>query len=287
MPMRRVGIIPTLVTLANAYCGVLAMYKTYDGEFLVAAYLILLAMLFDVLDGIVARLAGAESTFGAYLDSLSDAISFGAAPAFLAKVVVETNFPWPAETGLGYHPKVLTALTIPFALLAVVRLARYNVEHSSPEGTDKSGKGVSTFAGIPTPGAAGVIASIVMLCYAGGEKGVVRFETLIVALPPLCFLLGAAMVSRMPYAHFGSRFLQGRREFSYLFIVVIMILVCILFPEECAAFGFIVYGLSGPVTMIKRRISGGPGPSADEEGADVEWADGDAPKPEIDIPDGV
>ena len=260
MPMRRVGIIPTLVTLANAYCGVLAMYKTHDGKFLVAAYLILLAMLFDVLDGIVARIAGAESTFGAYLDSLSDAISFGAAPAFLAKAVVEANFPWDPAGAWGYHPKLLTALTIPFALAAVVRLARYNVEHASSEGTDSSGKGVSIFAGIPTPGAAGVIASIVMLCYGFGEGPGVEFRPLIAALPPLCFLLGAAMVSRIPYAHFGSRFLKGRREFSYLFIVVIVILVCILFPEACAAFGFILYGLSGPVMMLRRRIFGGAEP---------------------------
>jgi len=270
--VRRVGLIPTLVTLANAYCGVLAIYKTHDGKFLAAAYLILFAMIFDVLDGIVARLAKAQSTFGAYLDSLSDVISFGVAPVFLVKTVVEANFPWPPVDGaFGYHPKLLTALTIPFALLAVVRLARYNVEHASSEGSDSSGEGIATFAGIPTPGAAGIVASLVMICY--GERSGEFFKPLIVALPPICFLLGAAMVSRIPYAHFGSRFLQGRREFGYLFIVVVLLIVTILFPEECTAIGFLAYGLSGPVLMLfGRKPTGGTGEAVLED---------------VDIPEGV
>jgi CDP-diacylglycerol--serine O-phosphatidyltransferase len=273
--VRRVGLIPTLVTLANAYCGVLAIYKTHDGKFLEAGYLILFAMLFDVLDGLVARLARAQSTFGAYLDSLSDVISFGVAPAFLAKTVVEVNLPWTPDGPWGYHPKLLTALTIPFALLAVVRLARYNVEHASSEGSDEQGQGITTFAGIPTPGAAGIVASLVLLCY--GERSSAIFRPLVGALPPLCFLLGAAMVSRIPYAHFGSRFLQGRREFSYLFVVVFMIVVAIRFPEECAVIGFVLYGLSGPVMMLRGRKPPGPG--------EEEPAPGDVDIP--DIPEGV
>jgi len=243
--MRRVAVLPALVTLANAYCGVLSIYKTHDEEFLQAGYLILLAMAFDVLDGLVARLAKAQSKFGAYLDSLSDAISFGAAPAFLAKAVVENEFPWGGPW--GYHPKLLTILTIPFAILAVVRLARYNVEHDSGEGSESGGRGVATFAGIPTPGAAGVVASLVLLAY--GERPFFDARPLLAALPPICFLLGALMVSRIPYAHFGTRFLQGRRDFSYLFIVIILIGLIVYFPEECAAIGFLAYGLSGPVLM--------------------------------------
>ena len=254
--MRRVAILPALVTLANAYCGVLSIYKTHDEKFLQAAYLILLAMAFDVLDGLVARLARAQSRFGAYLDSLSDAISFGAAPAFLAKAVVEAEFPWGAEEQWGYHPKLLTILTIPYAILAVVRLARYNVEHESGEGTESSGKGVSTFAGIPTPGAAGMIASIVMLAYV--EKALFNAKPLLAALPPVCFALGALMVSRVPYAHFGSRFLRGSRDFSYLFFVIILVGLVIFFPEECAFVGFLAYGLSGPLLMPFRGKDADP-----------------------------
>lgn len=249
--MRRVSILPALVTLANAYCGVLAIYKTHDGEFLQAGYLILLAMLFDVLDGLVARLAKAQSRFGAYLDSLSDAISFGAAPAFLCKAVAESEFPWGVEGQWGYNPKLLTMLTIPYAILAVVRLARYNEEHSAPEGEDKDSKRVSVFAGIPTPGAAGLIAGMVMVSFA--DNPVLNVRPILLALPPVCFLLGALMVSRVPYSHFGTTFLQGRRGFNYLFLLVILIAVMMYFPEECAMAGFSIYALSGPVMMLKNR----------------------------------
>jgi len=258
--VRRVAVLPSLVTLANAYCGVLAIYKIHDGKFLQAAYLILLAMAFDVLDGLVARLARAQSKFGGQLDSLSDAISFGAAPAFLAKAVVETEFPWGVAGKWGYHPKLLTILTIPFAILAVVRLARYNVEHDSSEGTESSGRGVKVFAGIPTPGAAGVIASLVLLAY--GERTFFDAKPLLAALPPLCFALGALMVSRIPYAHFGTRFLQDPRDFSYLFVIIILIGLIVFFPEECAALGFFAYGASGPLLRLFRRRRKGAGPSA-------------------------
>ncbi|MEM8885756.1 MAG: CDP-alcohol phosphatidyltransferase family protein [Planctomycetota bacterium] len=268
--MRRVSILPALVTLANAYCGVLAIYKAHDGLFLQSGFLILAAMLFDVLDGLVARLARAQSRFGAYLDSLSDVISFGAAPAFLTKAVVESEFPWGVEGQWGYHPKLLTILTIPFAVLAVVRLARYNVEHDSGEGNESSGKGVSTFAGIPTPGAAGMIASLVILAY--GEKPLFDAKPLLVILPLLCLLLGALMVSRVPYAHFGSRFLSGRKDFGYLFLAIMLIAVFIYFPEECAAVGFIGYCLSGLIMWPFR-------PREEPEDAELATAD-------IDIPEG-
>ena len=249
--MLRVSILPALVTLANAYCGVLAIYKTHDGKFLEAGYLIMLAMVFDVLDGLVARLARAQSRFGAHLDSLSDAISFGAAPAFLVKAVVETEFPWGVEGQWGYHPKLLTILTIPFAILAVVRLARYNVEHDAGEGSEPDGEGVTGFAGIPTPGAAGLVTSLVLLAY--DRNPLFNAKPLLAVLPPLCFALGALMVSRVPYGHFGARFLQGRREFSYLFVAVILAAVVIYFPEQCAAVGFLIYGLSGPLSMLRRK----------------------------------
>lgn len=266
--MRRVSILPSLVTLANAYCGVLAIYKTHDELYLEAGYLILLAMVFDVFDGLVARLAKATSQFGGFLDSLSDAISFGAAPAFLAKAVAESHFPWGEPDVWGYHPKMLTILTIPYAVLAVVRLARYNVEHDSAEGSEKSGEGVSVFAGIPTPGAAGLIAAMVLLAY--GENPLFDLRSaLVLALPPVCFLLGALMVSRVPYSHFGTTFLQGRREFNYLFLLIILIAVIIYFPEECAMVGFLAYALSGPVLMPFRKKALVPLPD------------------EIDIPEGV
>jgi len=243
--MIRVGVLPALVTLANGFCGTVAVYKIHDGEYYQAALLILLAMVFDLLDGLVARRAGLTSRFGAQLDSLSDAISFGVAPGFLAKAVVEAAWP-----GL-YPPKVITVLTALFPICALLRLARYNVEHASGDSPGGEGKGVSIFAGMPTPGAAGIVASIVFLTYDPSRS--VAYDPILVALPVLCAILGYLMVSRVPYVHFGSRFLKGRREFGYLFRVVAVGVALIMFPHEILALAFVAYGFSGVIVGLRRR----------------------------------
>ena len=102
--MKRVAVLPTLVTLANGYCGVLAIYKIHDGRYYSAAGLVLLAMLFDLLDGKVARMAGLTSRFGAYIDSLSDAISFGVAPAAIVTAIVSPTALDSARTNEAITP---------------------------------------------------------------------------------------------------------------------------------------------------------------------------------------
>ena len=241
--MKRVGILTTLVTAANGYCGLLAIYKTHDGKYYTAAFLIMLAMVFDVMDGLVARRAGTTSRFGAYLDSLSDAISFGVAPAFLVKAVVEVS-----DFNI-YGAKLLTVLTAIFTLCALLRLARYNVEHTPAEGTQEGGKGITQFAGMPTPGAAGVLACLVFL--QEDESRLLNYGILYGLLPVLCAALGYLMVSRVPYVHVGARFLQVRRDFLYLFRVVVLAVVFIIFPHECAALGFVVYAIVGPLRMLR------------------------------------
>lgn len=244
--MTRVGILPTLVTMANGYCGLLAIFKTHDEKYGSAALFILVAMIFDVLDGMVARKAGITSRFGAYLDSLCDAISFGVAPAFLVKAAVEAS---------GYHvygPKVLTVLTSIFALCALLRLARYNVEHTVGEGTStEEGTAVARFAGMPTPGAAGIVASLVFL--QEDEHRLLDYGFLYYLLPVLCAVLGYLMVSRVPYLH-ASRLLKRRRDFAYLFRVVVVAVVLVRFPHECTAVAFLLYGFSGPVRLLLGRV---------------------------------
>ncbi|MGH7163349.1 MAG: CDP-diacylglycerol--serine O-phosphatidyltransferase [Planctomycetota bacterium] len=243
--MRRVGVLPALVTIGNGYCGLLAIFKIADGDLYEASWLILLAMVFDVLDGKIARMARFTSLFGAYLDSLSDAISFGVAPAFLAKELAKEAW------GDALGPKLLTFITAVFALGALLRLARYNVEHASGEGSDREGREVSRFNGLPTPGAAGVIASLVFLSL--DERRWFDSSHLQHAIPFLCPVLGCLMVSRLSYVHFGNRFLRGRRDFRYLFGVVILGLLVTKFPHETLAAGFVLYGFSGPVLRLFRK----------------------------------
>ena len=243
--MKRVGVLPALVTLANGFCGIVAVYKIHDGEVYEASVHPLLPLVSDLLDGLFAPRAALTSRFGPQLDSLSDAISFGIAPGFLAKAVVEAAWP-----GL-YPPKVITVLTALFPLCALLRLARYNVEHASEDHPGGEGKGVSVFAGMPTPGAAGIVASLVLFAY--DPKALLDARPVLVALPVVCALLGYLMVSRVPYVHFGSRFLKGRREFLYLFRVVFVVVALIMFPHEILALGFLGYGVSGVVVGMRRR----------------------------------
>jgi CDP-diacylglycerol--serine O-phosphatidyltransferase len=248
------------VTAANGFCGLLAIYKTQDGKYEAAAVMIMLAMVFDVLDGLVARRAGTTSRFGAYLDSLSDAVSFGVAPAFLVKAVVE------ASGKNIYGPKVLTALTAIFTLCALFRLARYNVEHTPSEGRRADGRAVQTFAGMPTPGAAGVLAS---LAYLQQEVRVPALDFLYYVLPLLCPLVGYLMVSRVPYIHVGTRFLRGRRDFAYLFLVVVLLIALVWFPAQGTAVLFVGYTVSGLVLAARRRLRGEPAEELPEETADA------------------
>ncbi|MHC4957074.1 MAG: CDP-alcohol phosphatidyltransferase family protein [Planctomycetota bacterium] len=268
--MKRIGVFPTLITAANGYCGVLAIYKAQEGLFYSASFLILLAMVFDVLDGKVARMAGVTSSFGAYLDSLSDAISFGVAPAFLAKTVVQNEGVWSSI----YHPKILAFLTILFAIGALLRLARYNVEHTPGEGRATSdGEAVSAFSGIPTPGAAGVIAGWVFLAY--DARAPLDYRPAVAAgLPIACAVLGFLMISRVKYVHAGTRFLQGRRDFAYLFMVVVLAGLMVRFPEESAAAGFSAYAISGPLLGVFRKSDPPSAPVEDEVEDEVEIPEG-------------
>ena len=274
--MRKIGVLPTLVTLANGFCGVLAIFKAADALHAppdqqmallsASAQLIMLAMVFDVFDGKIARITGVTSQFGAYLDSLCDAVSFGAAPAFLAKSLFEIRFPY-VESGSAFSlpPQLLTFLTLTFALGALMRLARYNLEHAAGEGADREGKDVSHFDGLPTPGATGVLAALVFLATESESKRLMDYSWVMAALPFMCLALAYLMVSRLPYVHFGNRFLRGRRDLGYVFSIVVAIALAAKFPHEALAVVGTGYLVSGPAAALLRRLRPGSVEAADVE----------------------
>src|SRR5262245_20169188 len=156
-PVRKIAILPTVCTLGNGTCGFLAILLTAQvsvGKLLatpeLAAYLsgwlIFMAMVFDVLDGYIARRSKTASQFGAELDSLCDAISFGVAPAFLL-----VNLGNKAELQLSQH--LYFGVAMLFVWCVVLRLARFNVQTTLDE------KSHRFFKGLPSPGGAGCIAS--------------------------------------------------------------------------------------------------------------------------------
>lgn len=261
MKLRPVEMLPTLVTLGNLFSGFLAIAYLTDSVALgslegrLALYersifLIFLAMVFDAVDGKVARLTGQSSPFGAQVDSICDAVSFGAAPALLFKVLCE------ADPGV-VAPKLALNLAAVFLGCAVLRLARFALE------TDDSAAAHDGFLGLPTPGAAAVVAG---LAYANLVLDPGRGDSWVRHVLPWAMpVLGFLMVSRFPYAHIGS-WLFRRKSFRHLvgLLFVSGFLVTmhrVMVPILCLAFA-----VSGPGLWLFRRIKRrGPAPSPEDD----------------------
>lgn len=230
--MRRVRAAPTLLTLANLICGFgsisMAIRSTAGGlrpdqleTFQsYAVWFIGLAMIFDLLDGHVARMTGLTSRFGAELDSLADIVSFGVAPAVLGRVILGAG-----ELDLNVQRGGWVMLAL-YVAAAAVRLARYNVEAISAENGSVSAKGKDYFTGLPSPAAAGMAVSPVLLYHWLIEQGANEPATrkaLAVGLPVLMLGLAWLMISRVRYLHLGN-WLSGRRQK----LVPVMLVICLL-----------------------------------------------------------
>jgi CDP-diacylglycerol---serine O-phosphatidyltransferase len=250
--VKRIAILPTLLTLGNGVCGFAAI--TYaskigpqsspgniDHYFFVSACLILAAMLFDVLDGYAARLSKTASQFGAQLDSLCDAISFGAAPAF---VLLRLCMDW--RELVGQAVAMIAAL---YVVCAVLRLARFNMETTPDPASHKR------FRGLPSPAAAGCVVSLALLrSTPGSGLSAETMAALVRIWAPLGTLIVALlMVSRVPYPHITKQILRGRRSFSVLVQVVLALFLVALVPWLACLLLFWGYALSGLLRYILYR----------------------------------
>jgi CDP-diacylglycerol--serine O-phosphatidyltransferase len=257
--VKKIAILPTLLTLGNAVCGFSAMVvasridgtTATEGLFFWSALLILGAMLFDVLDGYVARLSKTASAFGGELDSLCDAISFGAAPAFvILRLSLRQEEPW--EPALVRNGIYVVALL--YMVCAVLRLARFNVENSPDPASHKR------FKGLPSPAAAGCVVSLAILRsqsateWAGFDPDVVARVVRLWA--PLGGLLVALlMVSRVSYPHLTKQVLGGRRRFGYLVRILMAGFVLALARELSVVLLFWGYALTflGRYLVLRAR----------------------------------
>ncbi len=249
--LRHIALLPAFLTLANGVCGFLALVKTGEGltlasrspaqeaAFHFAAYLILMAMIFDALDGKVARMTRTASNFGAQLDSLCDLVTFGCAPAFLVFAICRTT---------SFLPdRVVEVAAILYVMCALIRLARFNVE-TTPD--DKSHQ---EFAGLPTPAAAGVIAAAVIPWTAFPDWAVSRI--ILKSLPIFAVLLAVLMVSRVRYIHLVNRLFKGFRPFVTLVELILVFVLLALLHEFALFLAFFLYALIGPTLWIRRRLS--------------------------------
>ena len=278
--LRSTAVLPGLVTILNGLAGFGAIhFATKDalgapgalGNLRFAAWLIFAAMVCDMLDGRLARMTRRTSDFGGQLDSLCDAISFGAAPAMLMMRTVVVAL---REGMIGFVPSVpsverlVWCIAAVYMACAVLRLARFNVENDPDESAHMD------FRGLPTPGAATVVASFVLLLehlvnieagWLGSPwlKGWLATTPALaavgVALPAVTLAAALLMVSRFQYAHLVNKYIRGKRPFGYLVKLVILLLVGLLEPFVVTAAAATAYALSGPVGAVWRRGRAGRG----------------------------
>ncbi len=262
------AVLPTMLTLGNAACGFGAITfaakvgpDTAGGaELFVASVLIFLAMLFDVLDGSAARLTHQTSEFGAQLDSLCDAISFGLAPAFLMLQFVSPTHHLNllqdllegAQVSLFEYPrKLLWVIGALYVVCALLRLARFNVETEEEDSHE-------AFSGLPTPAAAGTIASFPiamrgLATFAGDPTSPLhdvarRAITGIAMLLPLITLgVAVLMVSRLHYSHVFSQMVNGRRSRSHVLQIVFTAAMVFLVKELALPVIFCTFAFSTPL----------------------------------------
>lgn len=239
--MRRgVALLPNLLTTANMFCGFFSITKTLAGDFVFAVWLVVLAGLFDFLDGRVARMTHTQSRFGMEYDSLADLTTFCIAPAVLA-------YTW----GLGQFGKIGLAAAFLYFACGALRLARFNVQSDSIEKTD--------FQGLPTPAAAGTMVSFVLFYdYVFGHFP--KVDTLMsppyLILLTLTVFLGALMVSQVRYKSMKS--VKRRSSFVSLVLIVATLFIILAKPEIMLfAFGlcYISYGILNWVIASRSQAS--------------------------------
>jgi len=236
---RGIYLLPSVLTTFGMFAGFYSIISSINGEFTIAAISIMIAMMWDTLDGRVARLTNTQSAFGAEYDSLADLVSFGLAPALLV-------YEWSLyELGrFGW----LAAFV--YLACAALRLARFNTQVGI---ADKR-----FFQGLPSPAAAGVIASMIWLkiwTFASFDSEVISLGYYLGA--GITILCGILMVSNVRYYSFKE--LDSKKaSFRFLLLIVLSLIILMYKPNIILFTGFSLYLLSGPFITItglnKRRI---------------------------------
>ena len=225
-PKKGIHILPSLFTTGNVFCGFYSMVAVLNEKYYLAAWAIVIGMIFDGLDGRIARLTKTTSAFGEQYDSLADIISFGMAPAFLVYSWVLKPF-----GRLGWMAAFL------FLLCAALRLARFNV--TKPEVRSQH------FIGLPSPAAAVVIASIVI---AFEDLFATRMNPFIMVM--VVYILAFLMVSNIKFPAFKKFDLKKRVVFSRFLFVILFIYVLATIPRVALFILGITYAVIGPISLL-------------------------------------
>ncbi|WP_127571947.1 CDP-diacylglycerol--serine O-phosphatidyltransferase [Paenibacillus xylaniclasticus] len=223
--------IPSLFTVGNLFLGIVAIILVFNEKPELAAMMVIIAMLLDGVDGRIARALNAQSEFGKELDSLSDVISFGVAPAFIMYVVAFQHINQAAAW-------IVTAL---FPICGALRLARFNVISSMP----------GYFIGLPIPAAGGVLSTLALF-YKDIPVAILMVSTL---------LLSFLMVSTVKYPNFKKIGIPKSAIWVVPIIVVVAVILGYLFPKHLSKIIFVplllyaLYGLKKNVRALFRRTA--------------------------------
>ena len=273
-----IRVLPSMFTLGNLLCGFAAIFMAsrfplrdeqmaglevdFVPSLVVAASLVFVGMVFDALDGRIARLTRQTSDLGEQLDSMADMVTFGVAPAFLVIQLVNIGTPLFGEThprwDLYFERFVLVVAGVYVACTAL-RLARFNIELEQPGESDHL-----SFKGLPSPAAAGTVCGLALLQQsfldqqdAQANLPFIQDWAKITAagMVFITLLSAVAMVSTMRYVHVANRYLRDRAPIHYVGAGIFILLIPLLtIPQITLAVAFTGFALSAPLAMLARAI---------------------------------
>jgi len=227
-------VVPSLFTLANMAFGFFAILAAMSGDCVKAVYCILFSYIMDVLDGRIARMLHAESPYGVEMDSFSDLVSFGVAPAIMMY-----------QFALKDYNVIGSFVALMYVICGALRLIRFNV---------KANAGLNSknfFQGLPIPGAAGIMLSIVLaytLAESSGPRSIpwmtVLMPYIYSAIPFIVILLALLMVSNMPYVALKGHGVRLSSPKMILLLIAVFALIC-TYPQNALFIFFSIYAVSG------------------------------------------
>lgn len=225
--IKLIYVLPNLFTAASLFCGILSIIKSAQGSFSYAAWLILLSLVLDGLDGRVARITNSSSKFGVEYDSLCDLVAFGVAPAMLVFF----------HYGVVYG-KIGVIISAIYAVFTATRLAKFNVFDSGH---------VINFMGLPCPSAAVFVASWVLVFekYPFLEFRIVFLIAVIV--------VALLMVSNIEYNSFKKLDFKKMDIKKVVAVLIVILAILYIYPMELLAIGFTIYIISGLVLGIRKK----------------------------------
>ena len=234
----RFYLLPGLLTCLSLFSGFYSMVASINGHFYPAAVAILVAGVFDGLDGRVARMTGSTSSFGMELDSLCDMVSFGVAPALLVYL-------W-ALLPFGRYGWLAAFL---YVAATALRLARFNSSMEDEESSSDRPKNYD-FVGLPCPAAAGAIATMIMFFRFMGVTETVKHVSILI----LVYLLSYLMISTLRYLSFKKVRIPREKRFQAVVAVVLMLVLLATEPSVTFFIVALSYIFSGPLVELYRFL---------------------------------